>query len=254
MHKDREGLVGATATVGSAVEIDAVISVEDVVKEYRRGTQTVRALEGISLAIAAGEFVSVLGPSGSGKSTLLHLMGALDQPTSGTVRIDGVDVGRLSDDELTDFRRRRLGFVFQFFNLLPTLSAWENVAVPLLLDGHRLRSVRSRAAPLLESLGLAQRVDHRPAELSGGEMQRVAIARALINEPLLVLADEPTGNLDRATGSEVLDVLQRTCADLGAAVVMVTHDEQAALRADRSVHLVDGHVVRAQGVDAPEAS
>jgi len=231
MHKDREGGMGVP-----------VISVEDVGKTYRRGTQTVRALEGVSLAVNAGEFVSVLGPSGSGKSTLLHLMGALDQATTGTVRIDGTDVGALSDDEVTDFRRRRLGFVFQFFNLLPTLSAWENVAVPLLLDGHRLRSLRSRAVPLLTALGLSHRVDHRPAELSGGEMQRVAIARALVTEPLLVLADEPTGNLDTATGSEVLDMLQRTCAERGTAIVMVTHDEHAAERANRSVHLVDGRL------------
>jgi len=245
MHKEREGVpMGATATVGSAVELDVVISVEDVVKDYQRGTQTVRALKGVSFAIHRGEFVSVLGPSGSGKSTLLHLMGALDQPTTGVVRIDGVDVGHLSDDELTDFRRQRLGFVFQFFNLLPTLSAWENVAVPLLLDGHRLKSLRSRAVPLLEALGLADRIDHRPAELSGGEMQRVAIARALVTEPLLVLADEPTGNLDTATGSEVLDVLQRICNERGAAVVMVTHDENAAALADRSVHLVDGRLVQ----------
>src|SRR5438045_2920791 len=151
-----------------------VLSVEKVVKDYRRGIQTVRALDDVSLTVGAGEFVCVLGPSGSGKSTLLHLMGALDTPTTGTVSIGGVDVAGLSDDELTDLRRHRLGFVFQFFNLLPTLSAWENVAVPLLLDGHRLGSLRGRAVPLLEVLGLDQRVDHRPAELSGGELQRVA--------------------------------------------------------------------------------
>jgi putative ABC transport system ATP-binding protein len=222
-----------------------VLSVEGVVKEYRRGTQTVRALDDVSLTVASGEFLSVLGPSGSGKSTLLHLMGALDTPTRGVVSIGGVDVATLSDDGLTDLRRHRLGFVFQFFNLLPTLSAWENVAVPLLLDGQRLGSLRSRAVPLLESLGLGHRVDHRPAELSGGELQRVAIARALVGDPLVVLADEPTGNLDSETGAGVLDVLRRSCAERGAAVVMVTHDRGAAELGDRSVQLVDGRFVDA---------
>ena len=226
-----------------------VLSVEKVVKDYRRGIQTVRALDDVSLTVGAGEFVCVLGPSGSGKSTLLHLMGALDTPTTGTVSIGGVDVAGLSDDELTDLRRHRLGFVFQFFNLLPTLSAWENVAVPLLLDGHRLGGLKGRAVPLLEALGLGHRVDHRPAELSGGELQRVAIARALVSDPIVVLADEPTGNLDSETGAEVLDVLQHICAERGAAVVMVTHDERAAARGDRSIHLVDGRLV-----DAPVAS
>ena len=220
-----------------------VLNVEGVVKEYRRGTQTVRALDDVSLTVDEGEFVSVLGPSGSGKSTLLHLMGALDTPTRGIVRIAGVDVAALSDDALTDLRRHRLGFVFQFFNLLPTLAAWENVAVPLLLDGQRLASLRPRAVALLESLGLGHRVDHRPAELSGGELQRVAIARALVGDPLVVLADEPTGNLDSETGAGVLDVLQRSCAERGTAVVMVTHDRNAADRGDRSVHLVDGRLV-----------
>jgi putative ABC transport system ATP-binding protein len=229
--------------------VGEVLSVEGVVKEYRRGTQTVRALDDVSVTVDAGEFVSVLGPSGSGKSTLLHLMGALDQPTAGCVRIGGAAVAGLSDDELTDLRRHRLGFVFQFFNLLPTMSAWENVAVPLLLDGHRLRSLKRQAVPLLDALGLGHRVDHRPGELSGGELQRVAIARALVSDPIVVLADEPTGNLDSETGAGVLDVLQRGCAERGAAVVMVTHDAHAATLADRSVHLVDGRLV-----DPPVAS
>jgi putative ABC transport system ATP-binding protein len=233
MHKDRRDPLGE------------VLSVEEVGKDYRRGVQTVRALDQVSLTVGAGEFVCVLGPSGSGKSTLLHLMGALDTPTTGTVSIGGVDVAGLSDDELTDLRRHQLGFVFQFFNLLPTLSAWENVAVPLLLDGHRLGGLKSRAAPLLEALGLGHRADHRPAELSGGELQRVAIARALVGDPIVVLADEPTGNLDSETGAGVLDVLQRICAERGAAVVMVTHDERAATRGDRSIHLVDGRLVDA---------
>jgi putative ABC transport system ATP-binding protein len=231
-----------------------VLSVEGVVKEYRRGTQTVRALDDVSLTVEKGEFLSVLGPSGSGKSTLLHLMGALDTPTRGTVSIGDVDVATLSDDDLTDLRRHRLGFVFQFFNLLPTLSAWENVAVPLLLDGQRLGSLRPRAVALLESLGLGHRVDHRPAELSGGELQRVAIARALVGDPLVVLADEPTGNLDSETGAGVLDVLHRSCAERGAAVVMVTHDRMAAALGDRSVQLVDGRLVDGGMIDAPASS
>ena len=196
-----------------------VLSVEGVVKDYRRGAQTVRALDDVSLTVDAGEFVSVLGPSGSGKSTLLHLMGALDQPTTGCVRVGGVDVAALSDDALTDLRRHRLG------------------------------SVKPRAVPLLEALGLGHRVDHRPAELSGGELQRVAIARALVADPIVVLADEPTGNLDSATGAGVLDVLQRSCAERRAAIVMVTHDDRAAALGDRSVHLVDGRLV-----DAPVAT
>ena len=214
-----------------------VLSVEGVVKDYRRGAQRVRALDDVSLTVDAGEFVSVLGPSGSGKSTLLHLMGALDQPTTGCVRVGGVDVAALSDDALTDLRRHRLGFVFQFFNLLPTLSAWENVAVPLLLDGHRLGSVKPRAVPLLEALGLGHRVDHRPAELSGGELQRVAIARALVGEPKLVLADEPTGNLDPENARQVLALFRAQTKERGAAAILATHSEQAAAGCDRRYRL-----------------
>ena len=220
----------------------AVVSVEGVVKEYHRGAQTVAAVDGVSLAVEPGEFVSIVGPSGSGKSTLLHLMGALDQPTAGRVSIGGTDLGSLDDEELTAFRRHRIGFVFQFFNLLPTLCAWENVAVPLLLDGRRLRRLRPETVPLLEALGLGHRVDHRPAELSGGELQRVAIARALVAEPVVVLADEPTGNLDTHTGAEVIDILRRKCAERGAALVMVTHDDRLARLADRCVRLVDGRI------------
>jgi len=222
--------------------VGEAVSVEGVVKDYRRGAQAIRALDGVSLAVDAGEFVSIAGPSGSGKSTLLHLMGALDQPTAGTVRIGGTDLADLDDEELTAFRRHRIGFVFQFFNLLPTLSAWENVAIPLLLDGHRLRRLRPQTVPLLEALGLGHRVDHRPAELSGGELQRVAIARALVAEPVVVLADEPTGNLDTQTGSEVLAVLRETCRTHHAALVMVTHDERLAALADRQVGLLDGRI------------
>src|SRR5207248_4753163 len=166
------------------------IELRDVVREYTVGGQKVRALDEISLRFGGGTFVSIVGPSGAGKSTLLHLLGALDSPDSGSITFDGDEIGQLSDEEKSEFRHHRVGFVFQFFNLLPTLSAWENVAVPLLLDGHRLRRLRPQTVPLLEALGLGHRVDHRPAELSGGELQRVAIARALVAEPVVVLADE----------------------------------------------------------------
>jgi putative ABC transport system ATP-binding protein len=220
-----------------------VVEASGLIKDYRRGAQVVRALDGVSLAVERSEFICVMGPSGSGKSTLLHVLGALDEPTAGQVRIDGTDLAALSDDERAEFRRTRLGFVFQFFNLLPTLSAWENVAVPWLLGGERLPVRRPDAVELLERVGLADRADHRPAELSGGQLQRVAIARALACDPVLVLADEPTGNLDRRTGSGVLDVL-RSC---GATTVMVTHDAQLAARADRTVELVDGRIVDVGG-------
>ena len=177
-----------------------VVELMAVGKEYRRGEQMVRALNDVSLTVNAGEFVSIMGSSGAGKSTLLHLIGGLDAPTGGRVRVDGHDLNAIGDKALTAFRRRRVGFVFQFFNLLPTLSAWENVALPCLLDGVPLARTRDRAMTLLGEMGLGDRGDHRPAELSGGELQRVAIARALVAEPVLLLADEPTGNLDSVCG------------------------------------------------------
>ena len=220
----------------------AVVEVVAAVKDYQRGHRTVRALDGVSFEIDTGEFVSIMGPSGAGKSTLLHLLGGLDTASEGCVRVDGADLAGLSDDALTDFRCRRLGFVFQFFNLLATLSAWENVALPRLLDGVPLARSRSRAVALLEHVGLGGRVEHRPSELSGGELQRVAIARALIADPVLILADEPTGNLDSATGDEVLGLL-RSCAAEGCTVVMVTHDAHAAEVGDRVIALADGQLV-----------
>lgn len=220
----------------------AVVEGQELVRDHRRGTSVVRALDGVSINAGRGEFVVVTGPSGSGKSTLLHLLGGLDTPTAGRVVVDGTDLGALSDADLTMFRRQRLGFVFQFFNLLPTLSAWENVALPRLLEGEPLRRLRPRATDLLDGVGLAHRVDHRPAELSGGELQRVAIARALMAGPLLILADEPTGNLDRESGAEVLRLLRGCCAEEGSTVIMVTHDDHAAEVGDRLVRLVDGRV------------
>jgi putative ABC transport system ATP-binding protein len=197
-------------------------------------------LRGVSFDIEAGRLVSVMGPSGSGKSTLLHLIGGLDAPTSGSVVIDGNDLARLDDDELTLFRRRSLGFIFQFFNLLPTMTAWENVALPRLLDGVKINEVKPRAIELLERVGLGERVDHKPSQLSGGEMQRVAVARALVGDPLLVLADEPTGNLDSASGQAVLELLRKIVAEENKTVVIVTHDAEAASLADQQVKLQDG--------------
>jgi len=220
-----------------------MLAVRDATKSYRQGEAEVKALAGVTLDVAAGEFVAIVGPSGSGKSTLLHLMGGLDAPTSGDVLIDGASIARMSDDEVTIFRRRAIGFVFQFFNLLPTLSAEENVALPLLLDGKRPRDVRDRVAAALEAVGLGHRRGHRPDEMSGGEMQRAAIARALVIEPKVILADEPTGNLDSATGEQILELIRKANHDRGATVVMVTHDAKAATRGSRLVTMRDGIVV-----------
>jgi putative ABC transport system ATP-binding protein len=220
----------------------ALVRVCNLCKEYRLGTVEVVALDGVCLEVEAGSFVSVMGPSGSGKSTLLHLIGGLDTPTGGLVEIDGNDLSTLDDEELTLFRRRNLGFVFQFFNLLPTMSAWENVALPRLLDGVKLGEVKPRALELLEMVGLANRADHKPSQLSGGEMQRVAVARALVADPVLVLADEPTGNLDSRSGAAVLELLRETVTNDGRTVIVVTHDSKAASVADRIVRLQDGKV------------
>jgi putative ABC transport system ATP-binding protein len=220
------------------------LCLHDIVRDYRLGEAPVRALRGITLSIRGGEFVSVVGPSGAGKSTLLHIMGGLDRPTSGTVELDGSEYGSLDDDRLSRFRLHEIGFVFQFFNLLPMLSAWENVAVPRLLDGQRLASARADAVELLTRVGLADRVAHRPAELSGGQMQRVALARALVMGPRIVLADEPTGNLDSETGRHILRLLADLAHEGDArAVIMVTHNLAAAGWSDRTIVLRDGDVV-----------
>ncbi|MBW3589908.1 MAG: ABC transporter ATP-binding protein [Actinobacteria bacterium] len=221
-----------------------LLKAEDLRRDYRMGTESVHALDGISFEVEAGTFVSVMGPSGSGKSTLLHLVGGLDRPTGGKVLLDGRDLAALDDESLTTLRRRELGFIFQFFNLLPTLSAWENVALPLLLDGKKLSDTKPRAVGLLERVGLGQRVDHRPSQLSGGEMQRVAIARALVADPVLLLADEPTGNLDSRSGEQVLELLRSTVTEDGKTLVMVTHDHDAASTGDRILTLIDGKLVQ----------
>jgi putative ABC transport system ATP-binding protein len=228
------------------------VELTDVVREYRAGGHTVRALDGLSLVINGGEFTSIVGPSGAGKSTLMHLLGALDSPDSGSIHFDGHDIACLTDDQQSTFRRRKVGFIFQFFNLLPTLTAWENVAVPMLLDGRKLRDARPDAIHLLDLVGLGNRRDHRPAELSGGQMQRVAVARALMMDPPLILADEPTGNLDSATGSAILELLNDVAHDVGytRAVVMVTHNPQAAAATDRVITLADGALVSDVFTDA----
>jgi putative ABC transport system ATP-binding protein len=220
-----------------------MLSLDHVRKVYLRGTQEVLALHDITLDVARGEFVSIMGPSGSGKSTLLNLIGCLDSPTSGTVSIDGTDVGRLDDEALTAVRRRKVTIIFQFYNLLPTLSALENVALPRLLDGRSEASSCRRASELLETVGLGHREQHLPEELSGGEMQRVAIARALMSEAPLLLADEPTGNLDTVTAESVMDLLTRTIRDVGLTLVLVTHDPEVAALADRTIHIRDGRLV-----------
>src|SRR5262245_4659820 len=219
-----------------------MMEAKDVTKHYPQGSRIVKALQGVSLRIEAGEFVSIMGPSGSGKSTLMHLLGALDSPTSGEVFFQGRSLRTLSDRELSTLRRTRIGFVFQFFNLLPTLTAVENVALPLLLAGQRRNRALEPAYAGLERVGLRDRAPHYPDELSGGEMQRVAIARALVIEPEAVLCDEPTGNLDSATSAEILKLLRSLPEPGRRSVVMVTHDAQAAEYGDRLVHIRDGRV------------
>ena len=219
-----------------------MIEVRDATKVYRRGRNEVRALGGVSLDVPKGQFLSVMGPSGSGKSTLLNLLGALDVPTSGSLRIDGRELSRMDDTTLSAFRRERLGFIFQFFNLLPTLTAVENVMLPALLAGGSRAKLLPKAEGLLETVGLSRRAHHHPDELSGGEMQRVAVARALLSEPALLLADEPTGNLDSRTGTEVLRLIREATRERGLTVVMVTHDPKAAAVGDRIVRLADGAI------------
>ena len=227
---------------------DLAVSLEDVRKIYQRG-EPVYALDGVTLEIPRSSYTAIMGPSGSGKSTLMNLVGCLDTPTSGDVVVDGRDVARLSGRERTRLRGTEVGFVFQSFNLMPRLTALENVAMPQLFQGVGRRERRDRARELLDRVGIADRADHRPNELSGGQRQRVALARALVNDPSLVLADEPSGNLDTRTEAQVLDLFAEFQAT-GTTMVVVTHEEHVAERAERIVHLLDGGIERVERVDS----
>jgi putative ABC transport system ATP-binding protein len=221
---------------------DAIVSAREVTRRFGEGDAAVDALRGISLDFPPGAFTAIMGPSGSGKSTLMHILAGLDRPTSGTVVIDGNDITKMDDGELTNLRRDRIGFVFQFFNLVPVLNAEENMLLPLSIAG--LKPERVWVEQLMRTVGIDDRRTHRPSELSGGQQQRVAVARALVSRPAVIFADEPTGNLDSGTSTEVLQLLRRAVDEFGESVVMVTHDEHAASFADRRIELVDGRVVR----------
>jgi putative ABC transport system ATP-binding protein len=231
----------AKAAPSEAID-DRVVRANDLQRRYGEGPTAVEALRGVSLTVTRGHLDAVMGPSGSGKSTLMHTLAGLDKPTSGTVRIAGIEITDLGDNELTHLRRDHIGFVFQFFNLLPMLSAEENVVLPLTIAGES--ADRGWLDELLGRMGLARRRSHRPSELSGGEQQRVAIARALITHPTIVFADEPTGNLDSKTGGEILDLLKASVEEYGQTIVMVTHEPRAAAFADSVRFLADGQIVR----------
>jgi len=216
----------------------------DVRKVYQQGDNEIMALAGVSLEIPKGSFTVIMGPSGSGKSTLLHLIGGLDRPSGGELLVDGRLIGQMADDEVTLFRRTKIGFVFQFFNLLPTLTALENVTLPFVLDGVSKREADHKARSALEKVGLAQRIHHLPEELSGGEIQRVAMARALAFDPPILLADEPTGNLDSKSGGAILSLLRQINQENSCTVIMVTHSEEAASYGERIIFLRDGRVER----------
>jgi putative ABC transport system ATP-binding protein len=220
------------------------VKVENVEKIYRLGEITVPALKSVDMELEKGEFVAVMGPSGSGKTTLLNLLGALDKPTKGKIYVDGKDLTKLREKELTKLRRSTIGYIFQFYNLIPVLSAFENVELPMLIAGTPWKEREMRARQLLESVGLADRADHRPDELSGGEQQRVAIVRALANKPSIVLADEPTGDLDTKTGTEVMHTLRNLSKSEGATVIVVTHDPIVADLASKIFEMRDGMIIR----------
>jgi putative ABC transport system ATP-binding protein len=229
---------------------DILIRMQAIEKVFGAGASAVRAVDGLNLAILRGEFVTLTGPSGSGKSSVLNLLAGLDTPTKGEIVIDGHSLSGMSDDELTIFRRRKLGIIFQFFNLLPTLTAIENVALPLRADRRPRAEIAERASEALDLVGMGHRARHRPGEMSGGEMQRVAIARALVIQPLLLLADEPTGNLDSKMGQDILELVKGMSEQTGVTVVLVTHDLRAAAYGDRMITLRDGHII--DEVTAPQ--
>ena len=222
--------------------VDVLVSIRNLTKAYRRGEQTISVLVDINLDIARGDFVALMGPSGSGKSTLLNLIAGIDKPTAGVITVGGTDIARLTEAELARWRSSQVGFIFQFYNLMPVLTAFENVELPLLLTSLTRRERHEHANTALDLVGLSDRADHYPNELSGGQQQRVAIARALITDPVLIVADEPTGDLDRTTGEEILSLLERCHHDLGKTIIMVTHDPKAAAKAHRLVHLEKGRI------------
>ncbi len=228
-----------------------VIWLDNMHKVYKMGANEVHALRGVSLAIRQGEIVAIMGPSGSGKSTLMNILGCLDQPTWGQYTLDGKDVSTMSDDDLAEVRNRKVGFVFQNFNLLPRTTALDNVVLPLIYAGIGAKERRARARKVLEAVGLADRIHHTPNELSGGQQQRVAIARALVNEPAIILADEPTGNLDSTSGAEVMAILQRLNRERGITIILVTHDPRIGHHAQRIIHLFDGKVLNEESIAEP---
>lgn len=236
-----------TPTTGGTAQ--AVIDIQNVTKRYQMGTIEVRALRGVSLQVLPGELMAIMGPSGSGKSTLMNILGALDVPTSGVYRLAGEDVSHMGEDQLAEVRNRKIGFVFQSFNLLPRTSALDNVELPLIYAG--VSNGRKRCIAALEMVGLGERIHHKPNELSGGQQQRVAIARALVNEPNIILADEPTGNLDSKSGAEVMRIFQELNAERGITIIFVTHEAEIADHTRRIVRLQDGEIVSDEPVLHP---
>jgi len=224
----------------------AILQVENLTKTYGKGDTTVTALGGVSFSVERGEFVAIVGASGSGKSTLMHLLGGVDRPDSGRVRVDGNDIYALNESELAIFRRRNIGIVYQFYNLIPTLTAEENIMLPCLLDNRHADQQKLRS--ILDTIGLTDRAKHLPSELSGGQQQRVSIGRALINDPAIILADEPTGNLDSKASREVMDLLQLSNKRDNQTLIVITHDEKIALQADRIISISDGRIVRDEAV------
>ena len=233
----------AAAAAPTAAAAAPIVQIRDLAKAYRRGVQVIPVLVDINLDIARGDFVALMGPSGSGKSTLLNLIAGIDKPTAGTIVVDGTDIAQLSEGELARWRASEVGFIFQFYNLMPVLNAFDNVELPLLLTSLSRKARREHVATALELVGLSDRLDHYPNELSGGQQQRVAIARALITDPTIIVADEPTGDLDRTTAEEILGLLERLNSEIGKTIIMVTHDPKAAEKAHRLVHLEKGVLV-----------